>query len=324
MPKKENVLEIVDLKKFFLEKGKHPFDKKKIVAINGIKLSLKKGETMGIVGESGSGKSTLARCILKILKPDEGKILFHGMDISLFNKTKVREFRRNVQMVFQDPEGSLNPRFTVYKTLLEPLKRLKMVKNGENKTDERIIDLLKSVGLSENDLHKFPHQFSGGQQQRVGIARAISTHPKLLVLDEPTSALDVSVRAQILDLLLKLKENFELSYLFISHDLRVISIMADRVAVMYLGEIVETAETAQLLAKPLHPYTEALLSAIPDRNKQIEETSQLAGEIPSPSNPPEGCCFHTRCKKKMTKCEKIKPSLVNCGDNHFTACHLYQ
>jgi oligopeptide transport system ATP-binding protein len=294
-----------------------------VKAVDGVSFFINKGETLGLVGESGCGKSTTGRMLLRLLEPSDGKIYFEGKDITELSNTEMRKMRKEMQMVFQDPFASLNPRHTVEKILEEPL----IVHGVKNKAErkKRVKELLEVVGLSSYHAKRYPHQFSGGQRQRIGIARALAVNPKLIIADEPVSALDVSIQAQVLNLLQDLQKEFDLTYLFIAHDLGVVRHISDRVGVMYLGNIVELADSEKLYKKPLHPYTQALLSAVPvpdvDHKK---ERVILQGDVPSPSNPPTGCAFHTRCPKAMDVCSSITPVLKEIESGHYAACHLYE
>ena len=295
---------------------------RRIHAVDGVTFSLAKGETLGLVGESGCGKSTLGRTIIKLLMPDAGSVHLSGQNLASMSTAQVTAFRREAQMIFQDPFASLNPRSTVGRAIEEPL-----IVHGlgdRRARNDRVHWLLERVGLPPDAAHRHPHEFSGGQRQRIGIARALALNPKLIVCDEPVSALDVSVRAQVLNLLADLREELGLSYLFISHDLSVVEHFCDRVAVMYLGRIVELAPRKTLWSQPLHPYTRALLEAapLPDPTRRRGRRPLLEGEIPSPLNPPTGCHFHTRCPHKIAKCETVAPSLVTRADGHQVACHL--
>ncbi len=289
-------------------------------AVNGVSLNLNQEETLGIVGESGCGKSTTGRCLLRLTQPTSGEIIFQGTDITKLSKKEMNKFRKDIQMVFQDPMASLNPKLTVREILSEPLISNRVPRKEH---DELIKDTLSLVELSESYLSRYPHELSGGQRQRIGIARAIIIRPKVVILDEPVSALDVSVQSQILNLLQDLQEELGLSYIFISHDLSVVEHIAHRVGVMYLGEIVEIADKEQLFKKPLHPYTQALISAIPktdpDDNK---ERIILTGELPSLDNPPSGCAFHQRCIHAMDSCKTVKPQMKEV-EGRRVACHLY-
>lgn len=289
-------------------------------AVNGVSLNLNQEETLGIVGESGCGKSTTGRCLLRLIEPTSGEVIFQGTDITKLSKKEMNKFRKDIQMVFQDPMASLNPKLTVREILSEPLIANRVPRKEH---DGLIKDTLSLVELSESYLSRYPHELSGGQRQRIGIARAIIIRPKVVILDEPVSALDVSVQSQILNLLQDLQEELGLSYIFISHDLSVVEHIAHRVGVMYLGEIVEIADKEQLFKKPLHPYTQALISAIPktDPDEQKERVI-LSGELPSLDNPPSGCSFHQRCIYAMDSCKTVKPQMKEV-DGRRVACHLY-
>jgi oligopeptide transport system ATP-binding protein len=296
-----------------------------VKAVDGLTFDIYKGETLGLVGESGCGKSTTGRAILQLLKPTEGEVIFNDLHLTELNKGDLRRSRRHMQMIFQDPQASLNPRLTVGSIISEPLE-IHNVGNKESRK-ERVQELLKLVGLNPYFVSRYPHEFSGGQRQRIGIARALATNPSFIVADEPISALDVSIQAQVVNLLDDLKVDLGLTYLFIAHDLSMVRYISDRVAVMYLGKIVELASRDDVYDKPLHPYTQALLSAIPVANPDTEATREriiLKGEIPSPSNPPTGCRFHTRCQYVTDICKEEDPVFRDMGtavNQHMVACH---
>ncbi len=313
---KKELLKIENLKMYFKVKGGT------VKAVNDVSFDILEGETLGIVGESGCGKSTLGKTILQLSKPTEGKIVFDDVDLSTLSKDQLKAKRRDMQIIFQDPSACLNPRRKVIDILKEPFK-IQKIKDQEY-IEKRIIELVELVGLSEYHLSRFPHEMSGGQKQRVGIARALALNPKFIVCDEAVSALDVSVQAQVLNLLAELQKKLGLTYMFISHNLNVVHHISDRVGVMYLGRIAEIADVEQLYAKTYHPYTEALLSAIP-KTGQEEKTERiiLQGDIPNPANPPEGCFFHTRCSKVCDRCKTEAPKLIEVEPGHQVACHLY-
>ncbi|WP_438314372.1 ABC transporter ATP-binding protein [Sporosarcina sp. FA9] len=323
MNEREILLEVKNLKKYFpLKKVSLKERAGNIKAVDGISFHVYKGETLGIVGESGSGKSTLGRTILRLMEPTEGEIIFEGHNLVGMGSRELSEHRKGMQMVFQDPFASLNPRMRVHQLIGEPLAVQKLL-NKEERT-KKVLDLLEKVGLPKEALMKFPHEFSGGQRQRIGIARALSMNPKFIIADEPVSALDVSVQSQVLNLMMDLQDEFNLTYLFISHDLSVVKHISDRVAVMYLGRIVEIGHKKNIYDNPMHPYTKSLLSAIPTVNFGVKkEKIQLVGEPPSPSNPPSGCTFHTRCPHAFDRCKVDSPELVERVDGQFVACHLY-
>lgn len=325
----ENLLEVHDLKMYFpITKGmviqRHVGDVK---AVDGISFNIKRGETLGLVGESGCGKSTTGRAILQLYKPTAGSVLFNDEDLTKLKGEELRHKRRQMQMIFQDPYASLNPRLTVGNIVGEPLEVHKIGNNKERR--ERVQELLKLVGLNPYFVNRYPHEFSGGQRQRIGVARALALNPQFIVADEPISALDVSIQAQIVNLLEELQEKMGLTYLFIAHDLSMVRHISDRIAVMYLGKLVELTDHETLYANPLHPYTQALLSAVPIPDPYIEDKRQrivLEGDVPSPTNPPQGCNFCTRCPRVMDICKEVEPEWKNMGteeEDHWVACHLY-
>lgn len=316
------LLEVKHLKKHFPIKG-GVFSKTigYVYAVDDINFTLEKGETLGLVGESGCGKSTTGRTILRLIEPTDGAIYFEGQDITNLDKGAMRALRREMQIIFQDPYASLNPRMTVGSIIGEPLEIHKIAKGSEK--EERVASLLQKVGLRAEDMRKYPHEFSGGQRQRIGIARALALNPKLIVCDEPVSALDVSIQAQVINLLEDLQAEFGLSYLFIAHNLNVVEHISNRVAVMYLGQIVELASDEELYRNPQHPYTEALLSAVPIPDPTVKKKRIiLEGDVPSPINPPKGCHFHTRCMYKDKICEEVEPEFKDIGGGHWVACHF--
>ena len=316
------LLEVKDLKKYFPIKG-GIFSKTigYVYAVDGVSFYLTQGESLGLVGESGCGKSTTARAILRLIEPTEGEILFGGKDVCKLDHNEMRSIRRDMQIVFQDPYASLDPRRTVEQIIGEPLNVFQVGNKKERK--ERIAYLLQKVGLSSDHARRYPHEFSGGQRQRIGIARALALNPKLIIGDEPVSALDVSIQAQVINLLEDIQKEFKLSYIIIAHDLAVVEHVCDRIAVMYLGRIVELARDKELYTSPVHPYTVALLSAIPVPDPNItKKRIILEGDVPSPMRPPPGCHFHTRCPRKKDGCETTVPKLTDIGDGHFVACHL--
>ena len=319
----KSLLSIQEVKKYFRVRGRVLSSRHhEVKAIDGVSLNIHKGETLGLVGESGSGKSTMGRMIMRLETPTEGRILFDGEDINRLSKGKLKAFRKDVQIIFQDPYSSLNPRKSAGSIIGEAYVVQKMF-DREERTG-RIEELMKVVGLTPEQMNRYPHEFSGGQRQRIGIARAIALNPRLIIADEPVSALDVSIQAQILNLLKDLQKEFSLTYLIISHDLSVVEHMCDRIAVMYLGRIVELAPSATLWEAPLHPYTQALFSAIPAESpKHKKDRILLCGDIPNPIDPPAGCSFHPRCPYRMEICDAVIPPLVLKGRKRFVACHLY-
>lgn len=320
----ELLLQVENLKKHFpITGGVLGKQVGEVKAVDGLSFFVKKGETLGIVGESGCGKSTTGRLILRLLEPSEGKVTFENKEVTQLNKPELRKLRREMQMIFQDPFASLNPRHTVEKILEEPLIVHGIGTKEERK--QRVKEMLEVVGLSSYHAKRYPHQFSGGQRQRIGIARALMTNPKLIIADEPVSALDVSIQSQVLNLLEDLQKQYDLTYVFIAHDLGVVRHISDRVGVMYLGRMIELTDSDKLYAKPLHPYTQALLNAVPIPDPDFKrDEMELSGEIPSPSNPPKGCAFHTRCSECMDVCKTVRPEFKEVESGHFVACHLYE
>ena len=316
----QHVLEVRNLKKYFpITGGILSKTVGNVFAVDGVSFFLDKEETLGLVGESGCGKTTAGRVILRLIELTDGEIYFEGQDITRLPKAEMRDLRRHMQIIFQDPYASLNPRMTVGNILGEPL-RIHNVAKGQA-LEDRVAELLEKVGLHPDHRRRYPHEFSGGQRQRIGIARALALNPKLIVADEPVSALDVSIQAQVINLLEDLKREYGLSYLFIAHDLSVVEYMSDRVAVMYLGKLVELAASDELYRNPKHPYTQALLSAVPIPNPRSEKKRQiLEGDVPSPINPPKGCHFHTRCLYRVDDCSQFEPAFSDTGNGHYVAC----
>jgi len=318
-----SLLEVHKLKKYFpLEAGLLTRRKGHVKAVDGVDLTVDEGETLGVVGESGCGKSTLGRTILRLIEPTEGEVLFEDKNIMRLSGAEMREMRRRMQIIFQDPYASLNPRMKVGEIIGEGLK-IHGLATGRARRD-RVMELLKQVGLRDDHYDRYPHEFSGGQRQRIGIARALAVHPKFIVADEPVSSLDVSIQAQIINLLQELQESMSLTFMFISHDLRVVEHVSHRVAIMYLGKVVEIAPSEAIYSRSRHPYTRALLSAvpIPDPNPK-KNRMVLEGDVPSPVNPPSGCNFHPRCPFREKICSEIEPTLEFTPDGHGAACHVF-
>jgi oligopeptide transport system ATP-binding protein len=314
------LLEVRELKKWFRAPG-GVFSRGACVrAVDGVSLQVREGETVALVGESGCGKSTLGRAIVRLLQPTSGSVRFGGVDLAALSGAELRKKRRDMQFIFQDPFASLDPRMTVGDIVGEPLDIHGVCSGRERRA--RIMNIMETVGLDRGGVSRYAHEFSGGQRQRIGIARAIALNPKLIVCDEPVSALDVSIQAQVINLLKGLRERFGMAYIFISHDLSVVRHISDRVCVMYLGKFVETADKRRLFDSPAHPYTQALLSAIPNLDPRVKkEKTVLKGDIPSPSDPPSGCRFHTRCPVASTICRELAPHMVEVGKGHYCACH---
>ena len=313
----ETIIEVKNLKKYFKTK------KGMLHALDDVSFSIKKGETLGLVGESGCGKSTTGRAILRLHEPTSGEVIYRGTDIVTLNAAEMKEMRKKLQIVFQDPYSSLNPRLCVQDLISEPLL-VNHIYSSKEEVEARVKEVMEIVGLEQRLAQSYPHELDGGRRQRIGIARALSINPEFIVMDEPVSALDVSVQAQILNLMNQLKKDLGLTYLFISHNLSVVKHVSDRIDVMYLGKIVELADYKEIFANPLHPYTKALLSAIPIAKLNVEKRERiiLEGDVPSPVNPPEGCRFCGRCKFRTEQCAKETPDLVDVGDGHYVACHL--
>lgn len=318
-----SLLEIEDLKVHFpIKKGILSRTVGHVFAVDGVSLSLNEGQTIGLVGESGCGKTTTGLAILRLIEPTAGRVNFQGTDVSGLSKSQLRGLRREMQIIFQDPYSSLNPRMTVNQILADPMEIHDVYPGPER--EERIAFLLEKVGLTPEQGRRFPHEFSGGQRQRIGIARALALNPKVIIGDEPVSALDVSIQAQIINLLIDLQSEFHLSYIIIAHDLAVVEHICDRVVVMYLGRVVEAASYKDLYTRPKHPYTKALLSAVPVADPDYaKERTILTGDVPSPIDPPSGCHFHPRCPKRMEGCDRIDPQLKDMGGGHQVACLLY-
>ena len=317
------LVEIKSLKKYFpIRKGVLQREFARVHAVDDVTLEVQKGETIGLVGESGCGKSTLGRCVVRLLEPTDGDVIFDGRSIGKLKPRALRPLRREMQMVFQDPYASLNPRKRVGTIISDPMKIHGIGDRRERK--KRVEELLEVVGLSPEHYNRFPHEFSGGQRQRIGVARALALRPKLIVADEPVSALDVSIQAQMVNLLEDLQDEFGLTYVFIAHDLGVVRHVSDRIAVMYLGKLVELSPAEELYTRPIMPYTEALLSAVPIPDPDLSEKRErivLAGDVPSPIHPPSGCRFHPRCRYATAICSQVEPPLVDYGNGHLAACH---
>ena len=322
MQNDNTILAVEGLKKHFqIKGGLFSRTRARVYAVDGVSFSVKRGETLGLVGESGCGKTTTGRVILRLIEPTAGRVVFDGKDIFSLEKRNMRHLRRDMTIIFQDPYLSLNPRMTVANIVGEPLKNYGLTRS-KRETEERVAHLLDRVGLRSEQLRRYPHEFSGGQRQRIGIARALSLNPKIIIADEPVSALDVSIQAQVLNLLVELQKDFQLTYIFIAHDLRVVEYVSTRVAVMYLGKIVELADAAEIYRRPRHPYTEALLSAAPMPDPKAEkERIILEGDVPSPIHTPAGCAFHTRCPHRKSDCDTLIPDFNNISPGHFVACH---
>lgn len=319
MSNQQPLIQVKNLKKYF------KVGDKMLKAVNGLNLDIYPGETIGMVGESGCGKSTAGRTILRMYEPTEGEVWFEGENILKYSRKEMNRVRSKMNMIFQDPYASLNPRMTVLDSIAEPIDIQRTLKGEARK--QRVQELLELVGLSAEHMNRFPHEFSGGQRQRIGIARALALTPKFIVCDEPISALDVSIQAQVVNLLKDLQKRFNLTYLFITHDLSMVKYISDRIVVMYLGNMMELASSDDLYADPLHPYTKALLSAVPIPDPDVEKRREriiLQGDVPSPLNPPSGCVFRTRCPMAMDVCAKQVPEWQEVKPGHFTACHLYQ
>lgn len=321
----EHLLEVKDLKKYFpIKRGFLRRTVGHVKAVDGVSFTVNIGETLGIVGESGCGKSTMGRMVMRVLEPTDGSIVFNGQNIADMSPSSLRKLRKDFQMIFQDPYSSLNQKMAIRDLIAEPF-HIHGVQLSRSEIDNEVVKLLETVGLRAADRFRHPHEFSGGQRQRIGIARALALNPRLIVADEAVSALDVSIQSQILNLMTDLRRQYNLSYIFISHNLAVVKHISDRVGVMYLGNLVEIASKQSLFQKPLHPYTEALLSAAPQPKRNVSrERIVLQGDVPSPANPPHGCPFHTRCPKAFDRCRQERPALKEVAVGHQAACFLYE
>jgi len=324
----ETIMQVENLKVYFdvSSEGDMPWTKrKKLQAVNGVSFELKSGETLGIVGESGCGKSTLARAIISMVPAETGRVLWFGKDLLALQKTEMRKHRREIQMIFQDPLASLNPRMTIGEIIAEPLKT-HYPKTSKVDIKVRVEDVMNKVGLLKNLINRYPHEFSGGQCQRIGIARALILKPKLIICDEPVSALDVSIQAQVINLLMDLQKEMDLTLIFIAHDLSIVKHISTKIMVLYMGNMVELAKSEDIYNHPRHPYTQALISAVPIKDPKIEKNKDLIlieGDLPSPINPPSGCVFRTRCKKAQDICSQEKPELIEAVSSHEAACHFH-